>query len=203
MEEMDSGKDAMKKNLLLIFAKNPELGKVKTRLAETMGEEAALAVYFRLLTYTHSITKNLPCTKQVWYTDFVDREDQWENHLYEKKLQKGDNLGQRMAHAFQEGFAAGYQRICIIGTDNFELTPDILKEAFQSLHAVSAVVGPAKDGGYYLLGLTRMLPALFENKPWSTDTVLSLTLDDLKGANTPFHLLPVLRDVDREEDLNF
>ena len=88
------------KQLLIIFIKNPELGKVKTRLAKTMGEKKALEIYKSLLSHTHAITKNVNTDKAVFYSDYVDHSDQWEDSIYLKKVQKGSNLGERMLNAF-------------------------------------------------------------------------------------------------------
>ena len=190
----------MKKELLIIFAKNPTLGKVKTRIAATMGDEKALAIYHILLSHTVSITSGLNCDKAVYYSDFVDTEDKWDNKLYQKHIQTGSDLGDRMSNAFQEGFEKGYQRICIIGSDCMEINEKIIKDAFNSLSVHDAVIGPAHDGGYYLLGLTRMSQELFENKPWSTNLVLSETINDFNKQKLAYHSLPVLSDVDEEAD---
>lgn len=191
----------MTKDLLLIFIKNPILGKAKTRLAATIGQEKALQVYELLLARTHAITQQLPAQKALYYADFLEPEDIWENNIYQKFVQKGSDLGERMLEAFATGFAAGYERICIIGSDCFELADEIIEEAFEKLNAVDLVVGPSLDGGYYLLGMKALHPELFQEKKWSTDSVLRDTLADAKKLNLKFSLLPTLSDVDEEKDL--
>ncbi len=114
-------------------------------------------------------------------------------------MQQGADLGARIQHAFGEAFAAGYSKVVLIGSDLYELYPADLAAAFASLDTHEAVVGPATDGGYYLLGLTRLVPALFRDKAWGTDTVLEATLGDLEG--TPTFLLPARNDIDRYEDI--
>lgn len=190
----------MSKSLLIIFAKNPGLGKVKTRIAAALGNEKALAIYHILLTHTIEVTRDLNIDKTVVYSDYVDSEDKWENDIYSKDIQRGNNLGERMHNAFLAGFAKGYQHICIIGTDNLEITPGIIDRAFFDLKNHDLVVGPAKDGGYYLLGMKKMYSALFQNKKWSTSSVLKDTLQDTAALKLSVAQLPLLNDVDTKED---
>ncbi len=189
------------KNLLILFYRNPELGKVKTRLAKTMGDEKALAIYLRLAAYTRTIVQDLPCDKVVYYSHFADTEDAWPNSSFQKKVQQGNDLGEKMLNAFAEKFKNGYTSICIIGTDCFELTSEIIKQAFDQLEKHDTVIGPANDGGYYLLGMKKPIPELFQNKSWSTDSVAKDTINNFKRLELSFTQLPVLTDVDEEKDL--
>ena len=189
------------KNLLLIFYRNPELGKVKTRLAKTVGDEKALAIYLKLAEHTKNVTINLRCEKVVCYSGFIDDQDVWLNHSFRKQVQSGSDLGEKMHHAFAEGFAAGYQSICIIGTDCLELTTEIIEGAFRELETHDTVIGPATDGGYYLLGMKKLYPAFFQNKTWSSDTVCSDTISDFNNLNLTHFSLETLTDVDEEKDL--
>lgn len=191
----------MKTDLLIIFYRNPELGKVKSRLAATVGEERALAIYLKLASFTRAVTSVINCDRVVYYSEFIDREDNWPNDDYFKHLQNGDDLGSKMEHAFETAFSQGYKHVCIIGTDCLELTSDILKEAFEVLKSKDAVIGPAYDGGYYLLGMNRLITTVFTNKNWSTNTVYSDTIDDLKHYRFSYGILPTLSDVDNESDL--
>ena len=191
----------MSKNLLILFYKNPELGKVKTRLAATLGEEAALAIYRLLAEHTLCITRPLPVDKVVYYASHIDPSDQWPAGHYAKRLQQGNDLGERLLEAMGNAFANGYGSVVVIGTDCLELDETILRQAFLALENNQAVIGPAKDGGYYLLGVKQFIPALFQNKDWSTATVFADTVKDLEARKIAFSILPVLRDVDREEDL--
>ena len=191
----------MNKNSLIIFIKNPELGKAKTRIAATLGPGKALAIYKQLLTRTREITQDLPISLALYYSDFIPAADEWENHLYRKYRQTGFDLGERMQHAFQEQFNLGYNRVCIIGSDCYELTSEIILLAFKKLEIHDVVIGPAEDGGYYLLGLNEWQTFLFEGKTWSTDSVLQETLGDIKEKGITVSLLPTLTDVDEEKDL--
>lgn len=189
-------------SLLIIFYRNPELGKVKTRLAATLGDSAALAVYLYIAAHTKSVTENLHFDKAVYYSHHIDSEDNWQNNIYLKHLQTGNDLGARMANAFMHGFQSGYRSICIIGTDCFELTSGIIEMAFNQLRSNDTVIGPARDGGYYLLGMTTYHPELFSNKLWSTDRVHESTIQDFKELGLRYYELPVLTDVDDERDLS-
>ena len=189
----------MKSNLLLIFTRNPELGKCKTRLAAKVGDEAALEVYKFLLEHTVSITKDVASDKQVYYSEQIWDNDIWDHSIFEKRLQVGDDLGQRMSNAFQYGFNAGYEKIIIIGSDMYDLDPETLELALERLDDHDFVIGPALDGGYYLLGMKSLELALFENKNWGTSTVLSDTLGDISEHKV--HLLPKKNDVDHYEDI--
>lgn len=186
-------------NLLLIFTRNPELGKVKTRLAQGVGEENALTIYKILLQHTHDVVVKAQGKKRVGYSVKVRENDLWESSLFEKFQQEGEDLGQRMQHAFSKAFAEAFKKVVIIGSDLYDLQPYHLKQAFDALTSHDAVIGPAKDGGYYLLGMRFLIPEVFKNKPWGSDTVLKKTLEDL----TPYNLkvLEELNDIDFAEDL--
>ena len=187
--------------LLLIFYRNPELGKVKTRLAKTVGNEKALKIYQQLAEHTRQITRSLKCDKAVYYSHTVEKQDVWPNNIFQKRVQQGADLGEKMQHAFAEGFASNYGPICVIGTDCLELTAEIIDQAFHELRHHDAVIGPARDGGYYLLGMKKLYPILFENKTWSTDSVCSDTLADFGNLRVTHYALPTLTDVDEEKDL--
>jgi rSAM/selenodomain-associated transferase 1 len=193
--------DKAPQSLLIIFYRNPVAGKVKTRLAATIGEERALRIFQELSRHTHMITEHLPVDKIVYYSDFVDANDIWSEEIFQKTLQYGDNLGEKMTNAFGEGFKRGYSHICIIGTDCYDLTEQIIGEAFAALQTADAVIGPARDGGYYLLGMKKLISQVFENKNWSTESVFQDTVRDFESLGLQYVALPVLRDVDRDEDI--
>lgn len=188
------------KHLLIIFARNPELGKVKQRLAAKLGDEKALHVYERLLSYTWQITHQLPVEKEIHWSDGVPLGSCWEAD-YKQLLQQGDDLGERIELAFERAFARGMQRVIIIGSDCRELTQEHLEEAFELLGKHGAVVGPAEDGGYYLLGLRRMYQGIFRMMPWGTDQIAKRTLETLHSQEVDVTLLPKLSDIDRPDDL--
>ena len=186
---------------LIIFVKNPEIGRVKTRLAKIIGDEQALSIYQKLLLYTKEITKGLNADKAVYYSEHIDNNDLWDNMLFSKHLQRGDDLGERMQNAFADAFAQGKERVIIMGSDCLELETYMIKEAFAVLENNDVVLGPAKDGGYYMIGMTAFLPTLFEDKNWSTDDLLMDTILDLKKMNAKYYLLKTLNDIDTIEDL--
>jgi uncharacterized protein len=188
------------KQALIIFARNPVRGKVKTRLAATLGDDKALSIYQSLLEHTVQITQQMPCDRYVFYADGISLKDVWPDDLYLKKNQEGNDLGQRMLHAFDTLFQQEYQKIIIIGTDCFELSYSILLDAFTALDEKEVVIGPSKDGGYYLLGMRHFFPFLFEEKTWSTDTVYSSTVQQLAIQNIRYDTLPILNDIDTEGD---
>ncbi|MEQ8364678.1 MAG: TIGR04282 family arsenosugar biosynthesis glycosyltransferase [Cyclobacteriaceae bacterium] len=191
----------MQKSLLIIFYRNPELGKVKTRLAATLGDDKALAVYLKLVNHTQSITKGLIMDKMVCYSHYVDTEDSWDNEIFQKQIQKGNTLGDKLEHAVKNAFDRGYHAVSVIGSDCFELTKEVLNESFLRLEANDTVIGPAKDGGYYLLGMRKFVADFFKNKVWSTATVAQDTIKDFNRLGLTHFVLPVLSDVDREGDL--
>ena len=186
-------------DLLLIFTRNPELGKCKTRLAAKVGDTAALDIYKFLLQHTVNITQHLKVDKTVYYSREVWENDIWANDTYQKKLQNGTDLGQRLINAFDDGFKKGYEKIIVIGSDMFDLSQSDLENAFSKLDENDFVVGPAEDGGYYLLGMTKPNTSVFMYKDWGTETVLETTLNDLKDEN--YVLLPSKNDIDHYEDI--
>ncbi|PJC07249.1 MAG: glycosyltransferase [Flavobacteriaceae bacterium CG_4_9_14_0_8_um_filter_34_30] len=187
------------KKALIIFTRNPELGKCKTRLAKIIGDANALNIYKILLMHTVKITKKLKADKFVFYSDTICKEDIWNCEVFRKKVQHGEDLGQRMANAFQEIFKLGYKEIIIIGSDILDLYEEDLQEAFKALETFEYVLGPSEDGGYYLLGMNHFNENLFKNKTWGTDTVLRDTLIDLK--NEHLQLLEERNDIDVYDDI--
>ncbi len=187
---------------LIVFVKNPELGRVKTRLAKTVGAQMALDVYNYLLEITRNTTKELKCNKAVYYSKFVDMDDNWPNDVFDKFVQKGENLGKKMWSAFSEAFDEGFEKVMIIGSDCPQLSQEIIEMGFDLLESVDVVIGPAKDGGYYLLGMKDPLDFLFEDKEWSTDSVFEDTVMDIVTAGKKYAKLPMLSDLDDAYDLH-
>ncbi len=187
-------------NLLMVFAKNPVKGAVKSRLAKTIGPEQALEVYKDLVHRTIEAANPLPCDKAVFYSNHIDENDEWSEAGFQQFVQSGDELGARMANAFDEKLMQ-YQKVVIIGSDCPDISTTILQQAFETLNHKDIVLGPAEDGGYYLLGMKQLIPELFQNKPWSTHHVLKATLQDLKNLDLKYDLLPELNDIDNYEDL--
>ncbi|MFT5581787.1 MAG: rSAM/selenodomain-associated transferase 1 [Psychromonas sp.] len=187
------------KDALIIFQKNPEPGKVKTRLAATIGNEKALIVYKVLVDHTHRIVSELEADKFLYFSSFIDNSAEWNG--YNKKVQKGDDLGLRMYNAIEEVRALGYERIIVIGTDCFELSSEIVTQAFLSLRESDCVIGPAIDGGYYLIGTHNPDKEVFIGKEWSTENVFVEATKNIASVNKTLSILEALPDVDYEEDL--
>ena len=183
---------------LIIFARKPILGKVKTRLAATIGEVKALNIYKKLLLHTRSVAKEATCQGFVFLTE-EDEDDFWKEFYCH--LQSGETLGDRMYEAFNLLFDKGYHQCIIIGSDCHELTKEIINFAFDALITNDIVIGAATDGGYYLLGMKKMHPLLFMNKNWSTENVFTQTLMDIKQQGLTYYTMPLLNDVDEEKDI--
>lgn len=189
------------KRLLLIFIKNPKKGYVKTRLAETVGNDKAYQTYLKLLDYTIEIAGQVNAKKQIWYSSFVDDEDGYGGSDFEKKLQQGENLGSRMSRAFQKGFEDEFEKVLIIGSDCPGISKHIIEDGFKRLEQNEVVIGPSEDGGYYLIGSKQFTPEIFGEIPWSTENVYPETIRILKENKLCYSLLPTLNDIDTEEDL--
>ena len=186
---------------LLIFARYPELGKVKTRLAAGLGAEKALAVYQQLLRHTGAVVAPLRVERTLWLAAAppAGAAPLWPGITQRLQPAVAD-LGQRMEQAFDAAFAVGARRVVIIGTDCPGLSTALLEAAYQALHTADVVLGPAVDGGYYLLGLRRPQSALFQGIRWSTDSVRRETLAIARQQGLRVVELPLLQDVDTEQD---
>lgn len=188
-------------NALIIFVRNPEKGKVKTRLAKDIGDDKSLAVYKYLLQYTRDVAISCNCSHFVFYSSYVHMNDEFNDDLFTKSVQEGDDLGERMMNAFKKVFDLGCKNVCIIGSDCYELDAEIINGAFEKLHENDLVIGPAVDGGYYLLGMKQLHVELFAPKEWGTSSVLDDTMDAITKAGLSYAELPVLNDIDTLEDL--
>lgn len=191
----------MPKNLIIILTKNPELGKGKSRLAATVGKENALIIFKELIKHTVSITKNLEADKWVFYSDYLGDNEYFDDSIYTKHLQEGNDLGDRMRNAMVKATDAGYEKVIMIGSDCYQLSQKELEKGFKILDSNDFVFGPADDGGYYLIGTRTTFTKVFDNKTWSTATVLYEAIRDVENADLTFGELATLSDVDYEEDL--
>jgi len=186
--------------VLHVFIKNPRLGQVKTRLAATMGAEEALRIYQYLLEQTKAVSLSSTAERWLWYSELPEQEDGWESHLFQKRQQASGDLGRRMSAAFKVAFAAGAEKAVLIGSDCPYLRPELLEQAFLALEKEEVVIGPTFDGGYYLIGMRRWLPELFEGIPWSTETVFAETLQRMEAIGVAGVFLDRLADIDEESD---
>lgn len=188
------------KKALLVFYRNAIRGRVKTRLAAGIGEDAALEVYLKLVNLSREAAAGAMADIIVYYSEYIDKNDAWQG-LIGRRIQSGGDLGERMKAAFETTFHDGYQVVGIMGTDCPELSAEILNNAFELLVSNDVVIGPATDGGYYFLGMRKLYGFLFDNKQWSTDAVLRETVSDCKKNNLSVRLLPILSDIDTAQDL--
>lgn len=188
----------MAESTLIIFVKNPIPGTVKTRIARTVGDDQAVAVYQHLLRHTQEIAHHLTCRRVVYYGDFINPDDGWNG--YDKRLQVGDDLGQRMQQAFREQFEQGADRVAIIGSDCLSITASHIEAAFDALTEADVVIGPATDGGYYLLAMKKLHTALFDGMPWSQPELSQLTELAILQNDLTFERLEELTDIDEWAD---
>jgi len=191
---------------LIVFTRWPEPGATKTRLIPAMGAAGAAALQRRMTQHMLRTTDRLAAAHgvhvEVRFTGGdADRMTACFGAARHYEPQGEGDLGARLERAIQEALAAGAQRVCVVGTDCPAIDADLLRRAFESLEEADVVIGPAEDGGYYLLGMRSARPALFDRIPWSTDRVLETTLRAAEAEHLSVARLPVLRDIDRPEDL--
>ncbi len=189
------------KTALIVFVKNPELGKVKTRLAAQIGNEKALEIYLNLLNYTHMVATSWDVMLRVYYSDFIPEIDIWDVGFGTKHLQTGNDLGERLHHAFSETFDEDIENVIVIGSDCPKLNVEHLNKARAELREVDVVVGPAKDGGYYLIGMKSLHSELFKDKSWSSPLLFDQTMETMIKNGLSWYELPILGDIDTVEDL--
>jgi uncharacterized protein len=184
---------------LIIFIKNPEKGKVKTRLAATVGDDKALDIYLALMEHTRRIALATEARRLLFYSQQINYSDGWSTPDFQKELQAEGDLGTKMKDAFATAFQDS-NKVVIIGSDCASLTADIVADAFAKLNDCDFVIGPAMDGGYYLLGMRHFEAAVFDNMAWSTESVFPDTINIIKKLGMRYALLPELSDIDVEED---
>lgn len=181
---------------IIVFAKEPEPGEVKTRLTELLTEREAARLYEAFLHDALAQYERLPVDLRL-YLD--GKESVTGTETYK---QEGAGLGERMARAFAESFASGYERLVVIGTDHPTLPDSFIEEAFDALDEPgSVVIGPARDGGYYLLGMRDLQPGLFRKMRFSHDGVFEETLERARRLAAHLTILPEWYDVDTPADL--
>lgn len=190
---------------LIVFAKAPRAGRVKTRLAAAIGEDGALAVHRRLLLRTVAVAAAI---EPLAVTLAVDGEDDGTlaglaaTRHWTIRAQRGADLGARMDAAFADAFATGADRVVLVGSDCPVLRPDDLLRSFAALERHDAVFVPAEDGGYVLVGLVRPLSAIFDGVAWSRSDVMAVTRERLHAGSIAFAELRTVWDVDRPEDVH-
>jgi hypothetical protein len=179
------------------MAKPLEKGKVKTRLAVDTSDDFALKIYQELLNYTFDVVEDSAIDSRIYYAWPPKERVQQSIHF----VQDGQDLGERMHHAFEESFAAGYEHILMIGADCPVLTVSHLEQGFLALEDHDIVTGPSEDGGYYLIGMKKLRSRLLTDLPWSTDRLHELSIERIREHGWSHKTLELLFDVDRIEDL--
>jgi uncharacterized protein len=188
-------------NAVIIFVKNPRLGKVKTRLAATIGNDKALNIFLDLTAHTLKAVENAAGDRYIYFSDEIDTSIGQNALTFKKRVQSGVDLGEKMKNAFSDVLNCSYHKVLIIGTDCPGISPGIIQSAFNKLTDTDVVIGPAADGGYYLLGMKALHPRLFDNIEWSTSAVLQTTVERCTQNNLRYQLLEELNDIDEEKDL--
>ncbi len=192
-----------KSNALILFARTPRLGKVKTRLNPDLPQETILKLYTRFL--NDSIEKILRISESDPYIAGFPKEDlaYFENLSQKRNIsvipQSGDDLGEKMRNAFDDRFSEGYEKVVIIGSDSPSLPLENIRKAFRSEKDI--VIGPSADSGYYLIGMCRKRVEVFEGVRWGSEAVLRETLEKIQIAKASLELLPIWYDVDEFQDL--
>lgn len=188
-------------NVLIVFLRNPVEGRVKSRLAASVGEQKALSVYRQLNEHTRQVALECNADTHVFYSDFVDHDDQWLQSDFGKHQQEGDDSGTRMLNALIMADEMGYSKKVIIGSDCPEITTEIINDAFQKLDEYDVVIGPAMGGDYYLVGVEEIYTELFKEIDWDSKNVFDQTIRVLQNNGVIWYETPILSDVEVEEDL--
>ena len=190
---------------IIIFARYPNKGKVKTRLAKEIGEESALEFYKSCAENTFAECKKLKSEKILLYIFYSDVKDKtliskWAGFDFIPIPQNGTTLGERMQNAFEEVFASGVKKAVIIGTDVPDIEANLIKDSCDILNSADTVIGPSADGGYYLLGMKKTHNFLFDDIKWSTHPFFAETCNRIVKNRLTFFILPKLIDIDIKDD---
>lgn len=185
---------------IIVFVKNSDKEPVKTRLAKTVGDAAAIHIYRQLVRHTAEVVSRIPSQVYVYYSSTVSERDSWPDD-FKIRTQHGKDLGERMYHAMEETLQH-CKKVVLIGSDCPQLHVGHIFKAFDLLDSCHTTFGPAMDGGYYLAGARKLKPKMFSDIEWSTKDTLKQTLESMKHSQLSYRLLPsVLSDIDNEEDL--
>ena len=184
---------------IIVFIKNPDIGTVKTRIAKTTDTKIALKIYNHLLDITRLTAREVKAERYLFYSNYINPTDEWSEQEFNKHLQVKGDLGKKMKSAFELVLAKNKKAI-LIGSDCPYIDKALIEEAFDKLEDIDCVIGPAKDGGYYLIGLKSMNTAIFKGIRWSTDKVLMETKEKMQQEDMSYHELPILSDIDHWED---
>ncbi|MFL2841013.1 MAG: TIGR04282 family arsenosugar biosynthesis glycosyltransferase [Pseudohongiellaceae bacterium] len=187
---------------IVMFARAPVLGQVKTRLIPALGNQGALDIHIELMhQQIEVLNQSALCSAQLW-VDQQPRHSTFKNFTGEVKLQDGQNLGDKMYHATQE-VLKHFSKVIIIGSDCPDIDEAYLEQALQELdkNTIDVVLGPALDGGYVLIAMKQIHQGVFQDIEWGSEFVLQQTVSKLNNYGLRFFLLSALRDIDTSEDL--
>jgi rSAM/selenodomain-associated transferase 1 len=194
-------------NCILLFVKSPTAGKVKTRLAAEIGEDMTVGLYKCFVEDLISMIDNIECGLELYLhpPEAMSQVRRWLGDRHSYRPQRGDDLGRRLQDAFAGAFEEGFSKVIAIGSDSPDLPEGFLCEAFDQLESHDAVIGPASDGGYYLIGFSEdaFVAEAFDSIAWSTSAVCEQTRARLKERGLSVHLLPLWHDVDSRSDLEY
>jgi rSAM/selenodomain-associated transferase 1 len=199
-------KSSQTQEQLIVFTRYPEPGKTKTRLAHTLGEQGAADLHRNLAERTLSMVLQLQQMRAVEVKVYFEGGDlqlmeKWLGPGFIYQPQENGDLGERLVGACSDAFKQGHKRVVVIGSDCPDLTTTHIEQAFKALYHKDLVLGPATDGGYYLIGMNRENKSLFTQIPWSTEAVMASTLKAGEKLALAIETLETLSDVDRPEDL--
>jgi len=192
----------MKNAAIIIFIKNPELGRVKKRLAQTVGDEQALEIYTGMLEHIQAITRPLNADKYLFYDRFKNINDNWPNDVYHKDIQSGQYMVNRIQNALKKIFAKGHTHVIIIGSDCLELDERMIRLALRQLEHFDTVIGPTQDGGFYLYGLNEYNSDILKVPGWGTASLMNNVLKVIQHQRKTHFMLPELSGVVTADDLN-
>ncbi|NQW26324.1 MAG: glycosyltransferase [Flammeovirgaceae bacterium] len=191
----------MSKDVVAVFVKNLIPGTVKTRLAKDLGMDLAMEVYKELVGITAQATDFVKVDKCVYYSEYVELEDQFDDEKYNKHIQEGKELGQRMQNAFYDAFEAGYDKMILIGSDVPDISSEIIEAGFKQLDKNDIVIGPSEDGGFYLIGMKIAHENLLSHQNYGHDEVLENLLEEVESRDLSVARLKELIDIDTQEDM--
>ena len=175
--------------------------RLKPDWLKDVGAEKAAEIYAKLIELNQQIIGKIEADIFIYYSDYPEQNDGWLGFSISRKVQLGENLGERMNNAFADVFEMKYAKATIIGSDCASLTADIVNDGFALLDKSDVVIGPAEDGGYYLLAIKRPSLYLFKQMEWSTQHVFDKSVLRIKEAGQTYTLLPTLNDIDNLQDL--
>lgn len=188
-------------NHLIIFCENPVEGQVKRRLATEIGEDNALTIHLALTRHIADVAKTVLAQRKCYYSDFISNKDDFDDGHFEKMIQKGEDIGERMYNAAKTSFGEWANKVVLIGCDCYDLNAGIIEEAFNALDHHDFVIGPTKEGGVYLLGMNDLHQEMFIDKEWEHENVVLDMLISIKKERKTHYILPTLNEVVSFEDI--